>query len=55
MSVRVRVIVSVAGSVLVMPVRIVAGGVHRYFVTPWNSVISSWNSRGSAPEVSSMQ
>ena len=28
---------------------------HRYFVTPWNSEISSRNSRGKASAVSSMQ
>lgn len=28
---------------------------HRYFVTPWNSAISSRNSRGMTSAVSSMQ
>ena len=45
MRVRVRVIMIV----------IVVVAVHRYLVTPWNSWISSRNSRGRAADVSSMQ
>ena len=40
--------------IMLVAVRVIAL-LHRYFVTPWNSEISSRNSRGKASAVSSMQ
>ena len=40
--------------IMLVPMLAIVPG-HKYFVTPWNSAISSRNSRGKASAVSSMQ
>ena len=53
MMMRMAMVMKLTLFVVMLMAMVVVG--HRYFVTPWNSEISSRNSRGNASAVSSMQ